>query len=132
MPIFSRQSQLPKSDWKQAAVEFILARMVLLALEARSVGQIFVRKLIAAAAALFFVAFLWPLLLVGLIGWISDACDMAWYWVALLIALAHLIAAGIAIVALRRPFQIALFSLTRNELIKDCEWLRTLKNRRKN
>lgn len=132
MPIFSYQPKLRKSDWKRALVEFISARVDLISLEARSFGQIVARKVIAAAAALFFVAFLWPLLLVGLIGWISEASGMAWYWVTLLVALAHLIAAGIAVMALRRPLLMALFSLTRNELTKDREWLRTLKNRRKN
>jgi uncharacterized membrane protein YqjE len=122
---------LERPDWKEAAADFVAARMELLALEAKDAGRIAARKGLAAGIAAFCAVFIWLLLVAGLIGWISAISGMVWYGVTLLAALTHLIIAGIAVLVLRRPAEASAFPLTRNELAKDREWLRTLKDRPK-
>jgi uncharacterized membrane protein YqjE len=117
-----------RPDWKEAAADFVAARLELLALEAQDAGRIAVRKGICAGIAAGCAVLIWLLVVTGLIGWISAISGMAWYGVTFFAALAHGIIAGIAVAILRRPSGAAVFPLTRNELAKDREWLRTLKD----
>ena len=118
-------------SWRETAVEFVSARVDLVALEAREAG-------LSAARCGVLLAFIggcamtaWLTGIAGLIGWIATSgSGIAWHWVALAAAVLHLLLAGIAVLVLRRPAPPA-FPIVRAELSKDCEWLLNLKDKPK-
>jgi uncharacterized membrane protein YqjE len=117
------------SSWRESAVEFVSARIELVALEAREAGIATARKgvLLAFIAGCAMTA--WLTGMAGLIGWVATSGNgIAWHWVALAAAVLHLILAGIAVAVLRRPAPPA-FPLARAELSKDREWLLNLKDK---
>jgi MFS family permease len=116
-------------SWRESAVEFVSARMELLALESRLAAREAGRRgaLLAIIAGCGMTA--WLTAIAGLIGWVATAGDgIAWHWVALAAAVLHLILAGIAVMALRRPAP-PVFPLVRAELSKDREWILNLKDK---
>jgi MFS family permease len=117
------------TSWRESAVEFVSARMELLALESRLAAREAGRRgaLLAIIAGCGMTA--WLTAIAGLIGWVATAGDgIAWHWVALAAAVLHLILAGIAVMALRRPAP-PVFPLVRAELSKDREWILNLKDK---
>ncbi len=116
-------------SWRESAVEFVSARMELVALEAREAGA-------TAARCGVLVAFIggcamtaWLTGMAGLIGWIATSGNgISWHWVALAAAALHLLLAGIAAMILRRPTPPA-FPIVRAELLKDREWLLNFKDK---
>lgn len=110
-------------------MEFVSARMELVALEAREAGVAAARKGVVAAFVAGCAMTAWLTGMAGLIGWVATSGNgIAWHWVALAAALLHLILAGIAVAVLRRPAPPA-FPLVRAELSKDREWLLNLKDK---
>ncbi|WP_193211848.1 phage holin family protein [Luteolibacter marinus] len=120
-----------ESSWRESVPEFISARLDLFALEAKDAGQVAARKgvligLIAGCAVLAWIA-----IVAGLIGWISAAQEsVPWYFVTLGAAFLHLLVAGLATLAVRRPSPPS-FSLLKTELSKDREWLAHLNEKPK-
>lgn len=110
-------------------MEFVSARMELVALEAREAGMRAARRgvLIAFIGGCAMTA--WLTGMAGLIGWIATSgSGIAWHWVALAAAALHLLLAGIAVQVLRRPTP-PTFPIARAELSKDREWLLNLKDK---
>lgn len=117
----------PPEGWKNLLVEFIDARLSLIRLEARDAGKEAARR--GAIVVMITGAGLatWGLTLAGIIGWISANREWPWYFVALGIALLHLIIAAAGLLLLKQRSAPS-FPLTRSELAKDREWLQTINN----
>jgi MFS family permease len=110
-------------------VEFVSARMELVALEAREAGSSAARRGVLLAFIGGCAMTAWLTGMAGLIGWIATSgSGIAWHWVALAAAALHLLLAGIAALILRRPSPPA-FPISRAELSKDREWLLNLKDK---
>lgn len=108
-------------------MEFVSARVELLSLEAREASQQAVRKGVLAAWIAGCAVIAWMAAVAGLIGWVAASkAEIPWYFAALGAAVLHLLLAGIAALALRRPSPQA-FPLSKAELLKDREWLLNLK-----
>ncbi len=118
----------PASSWRESAVEFVSARVELLSLETREASQQAARKGALAAWIAGCAVIAWMAAVAGLIGWVaSSKAGIPWYFVAFGAAMLHLLLAGIAVLALRRPGPPA-FPLSKAELLKDREWLINLKD----
>src|SRR5688572_15042220 len=91
----------PASSWRKSAVEFVSARVELLSIEAREAGQQAARKgaLVAMIAGCAVIA--WMAAVAGFIGWVAASkAEIPWYFVALGVAVLHLLLAGIAALVL--------------------------------
>ena len=108
-------------SWREAAVEFVSARVELIAFEAKEAKKHAAGKAALVVIILGSAAVAYLTVLTGLIGWIAST-GVPWYFVTLGAALLHLILAGIAVGMLKRPLPPA-FTHTKAELAKDREWL---------
>lgn len=119
---------LHASSLRESAVEFVSARMELLALEAREAGQQAARRgaFIAIIAGCAMTA--WLAGIAGLIGWVAAAGDFPWHFAAIGAAVLHLLIAGVVVALLRRPAP-PMFSISKEELLKDRQWLLNLKDK---
>jgi len=116
----------PPRGFKEAASEFVSARLKLIALEAQSAGKAVMRKVVCAVVAILCALFIWLGSMVGLIGWVTSLTGLPWFGVTFLAVLVHLLVAGVCVWMMTRagsPY----FPHTCNELSKDREWLKTLK-----
>lgn len=121
----------PQPSLRKSAVEFVTARLELVALEARDAGRMAARRglLLAFIAGCAMTA--WLAGIAGLIGGIAASrLAIPWHLAALGVAVLHLLIAGVAAMVLRRPTPPA-FPHARDELAKDREWLLNLKDRPK-
>jgi uncharacterized membrane protein YqjE len=118
-----------RPSWRESAVEFISARLELVALESRDAGRIAARRFVLLAFIGGCAMTAWLAGIAGLIGWVASAGDgIPWPLAALAACVLHLLLAGIAALALRRPTPPA-FPHVRAELSKDREWLLNLKDK---
>ncbi len=116
-------------SWRESVVEFVSARMELVALEAREAGRVAARRGVLLAFIGGCAMTAWLTGMAGLIGWIATSGHgIAWHWVALAAAALHLALAFIAVLILRRPAPPS-FPIARAELSKDREWLLNLKDK---
>jgi uncharacterized membrane protein YqjE len=118
------------SSLRHSAVEFVSARMELLALEAREAGHQAAKRGVMAAIIAGCAMTAWFAGIAGLIGWVAAAGKFPWHFAALGAAVLHLIVAGIVVAMLRRPSS-PMFSISKAELHKDREWLLNLKDKPK-
>lgn len=109
------------TPWREAAAEFVSARLELFTLEAREASQRAARKAALLAFAAGCGVTFWLCFVAGVIGWIA-ASGHPWHFVALACAAFHLVAAGIAVAVIRRPGPPS-FPLSRAEFEKDRQWL---------
>ena len=129
-------SDAPEHEARQAsslhhsAVEFVSARMELLALEAREARHQAAKCGVMAAIIAGCAMTAWFTGIAGLIGWVAAAGKFPWHFAALGAAVLHLIVAGIVVAMLRRPSS-PMFSISKAELLKDREWLLNLKDKPK-
>lgn len=125
----TEEANAPSSSLRESAVEFVSARLELLSLEAREAGKIAGRKGALVGIIVGCAMTAWLTFIAGIIGWIATAGDgLKWYFVALGVAIFHLLLAGIVVALLRRPTPPA-FPLSKSELAKDREWLLNLKDK---
>lgn len=117
-------------DWREALLNLLSARAALVDLEARELARATAAKLMQAALALLALAVTWLLILAGAIGALAAFTPLAWYWIALILALLHAIAATILGKAASQPSPPA-FPHSRSEFLKDREWIRNLFTNRK-
>jgi uncharacterized membrane protein YqjE len=120
----------PASSLRESAVEFVSARVELLALEAREAGHHAARSGVMVAIIAGCAITAWLAGVAGLIGWVAAAGKFPWHFVALGAAVLHLIVAGIMVALLRRPSS-PMFSISKAELLKDRAWLLNLKDKPK-
>ena len=120
----------PVSTLRHSAVEFVSARVELLALEAREAGQYAAKRGIMVGIIAGCALTAWLAGVAGLIGLVAALGKFPWHYAALGAALLHLIVAGIVVALLRRPSS-PLFTTSKAELLKDREWLLNLKDKPK-
>jgi uncharacterized membrane protein YqjE len=113
---------------KEAAAEFIAARLELIRIEAREAGRLAARRGVLAGTLAGAATFAWGLVLAGLTGLLAESLHQPWYWIALGLAAIHLAVAVIAGIAVSRPLPKS-FQTTRTELEKDREWLTELRHK---
>lgn len=116
------------SSWRESAVDFVSARMELLAIEAREAGQQAARRGVMAAVIAGCAMIAWLAAVAGGIGWVAAAGELPWHFAALGAAVLHLLVAGIVAAIMRRPAPPA-FPISKSELLKDREWLLNLKDK---
>ncbi|MFK7852399.1 MAG: phage holin family protein [Akkermansiaceae bacterium] len=115
-------------NWKEAGVDFISSKVGIFRVEAKAAATAAIGKIALLLVAVFFLFVTYALLLVGLVGWISDSINWQWYHVAFAISGGHCLISLILLLMCRsKPAEP--FPMTRAELEKDREWLETLKTR---
>lgn len=124
----SQPDHPPRPCWRESLVEFISARLELVAIESRDAGRIAARRLLLLAFIAGCAMTAWLAGIAGLIGWLASAGGLPWHFAALAASALHLALAFIAVTTLRRPAPPA-FPHVRAELSKDREWLLNLKNK---
>lgn len=107
-----------------AFIDHFEARLELLRLEAGEARAWLLRRIIAAAVGIVCIGFAYLLLWIGLIGWISRASGMSWFFVTLLAAAFHLLLTAACWIATKRPFTGKPFEATLAELHRDRDRLR--------
>ena len=116
------EAPAPEDSWKAAAGEFLDARLELFRVEMHEAGRRAGRRVALVALVAGCAFFCWALLMAGLVGLLSIGAGWPWHGAALALAAAHLLAAGIALMVLRKASP-GSFPLTRAELLKDRQWL---------
>lgn len=118
------------AGWSEALGALLSARIALIQLESKAAvgqaGELFARVATAALAAIF----AWALLMAGGIAALAAATGWPWYWIALVAAAVHALAAVLSLGRAKAACRPA-FPVTRAEFHKDHEWLDTLKTPRK-
>src|SRR6478735_12572275 len=79
----------PPTDWLEALMALIAARLELIQLEAKSAARQKARRASFVAAAAGCAVFTWLLLLAGAISWISEATGWPWSRVSIGAAVLH-------------------------------------------
>lgn len=118
------------SNWLDALLVLMASRVTLMNLESKDAARNAGRRavlLFCLASCLFFT---WALVLAGGIAAIAELTGYAWYWIAMIIALVHLIAASMLGSAARKPGAPA-FPVTRAEFEKDRIWIKKLQQTQK-
>ncbi len=110
------------NNWREAIMGLIASRISLIQLESKDVGKgaVMWALRIAVACACLFSA--WMLLLAGGVAAVADVTQCPWYWVAIGVALLHLVAAFV-LFRLLKPSENPVFPVTRSEFQKDREWI---------
>lgn len=117
-------------DWQEALLNLVASRVELIRLESREASRVASRKAVMAGAGAALLVFGWLLALASLVGLFAAATGIGWHWVALAAALLHLIPA-VFLLRAAKAAPSPTFPVTREEFIKDREWLRNLRNHRK-
>lgn len=110
------------SNWREALLALIAARLTLIELESRDAGKQTARRISLISAAGGCALFAWALLLVGGISLISESANWPWDRVAISVAALHLLAAIALFRAAKTPTE-PTFPVTRAEFKKDREWI---------
>jgi uncharacterized membrane protein YqjE len=116
--------------WREALVGLVTSRIALIQHEAEGAVRQGVKCLVGVVVAALAGVFAWALLLVAGIGAVAVATSWPWYWIAAGVALLHLLVAGCCVLLVKSS-QTPVFPITRNEFLKDREWLQTLTSPRK-
>lgn len=121
---------------KKALAGFVAARVELASIEAKEAAGFVTKKIVHAVIMATCGFFIWCLVLAGLTGvlapifndWLHEYVAWQWLpgWCAVLFGLAiiHAIVAFVCLLLLKKKPGEALFSLTRQELENDKQWLR--------
>lgn len=117
------------TNWRDALVGLVVSRIALIQCESKSASQELLKRLILMVMAGVAALGCWALLVVGGIGALAVATAWPWYWLALAAALLHALAAA-CFIGLAKTANTPVFPVTRNEFLKDREWLQTLKSTR--
>lgn len=91
--------------------------------ESREAAALYVRLAILLAAALFFAAFGYVILLIFFAFLIASVFDVAWIWILLGLALLHLLVTCLCANHIRTHWRTPLFIATRGEIARDLESL---------
>ncbi|MBC8127424.1 MAG: phage holin family protein [Gloeobacteraceae cyanobacterium ES-bin-144] len=114
-------SEIP-SNWREALLSLIAARISLIQIESKDVAKSVARKAIGIACLAFCVVFAWALLLTGGIYALSQAAHWPWYWIAISAGVLHIIA-GLLIARCTKTPTTPPFPVTRTEFQKDRTWI---------
>lgn len=110
------------ASWRDAALALLTARISLIRLESKDAREILARRLLLWIIVGIFAFFTWALILAGGIAFIAENMRIPWYFIALICAAAHLLAAIIVAIFAKKPCPPS-FPVTRSEFKKDREWI---------
>ena len=105
-------------------LDYLHARVELLALEAREARVAVLMRLVCGVAGAAFLLIAWIGLVTAAIGWLSRHFHWPWPLVTAGMALLHLVAGLGLLLAARRRFAQPPFRDSLNELEKDRQWLK--------
>lgn len=125
-PVAKEEEQAEPSTG-EAIASYLAARSELFAIEAREAARHGAGRLVSLAAAALLALAGYLLVLSGLVGWLSHLTGLPWFGIAFLLAMLHVLVAGVMALRLKRPLP-PVFPLSRQELQKDTAWLHTLKS----
>ncbi len=111
-------------------LDYAHARLELLSLEAREARGALLGRLICAIVGGFFLLIAYLALCVAAVGWVSANREWSWPLTTFGLAAAHLVAAFLLLVAVRRRFTRPPFRDSLRELEEDRDWLRRHRKRR--
>ena len=100
----------------------IASRVALIQLESKDVARDGARRAGMLLGVIGFVFFGWTLLLAGMVALLSTATGWPWSWVAIGLAILHLLLA-VVFAKLAKPSGKPAFPFTRAEFEKDREWI---------
>lgn len=100
----------------------IASRVALIQLESQEVARDGAKRAVVLLAVVGLIFFGWTLLLAGGVALLAAALGWPWSWVALGMALLHLLLAAI-FAKLAKPSKKPTFPFTRAEFQKDREWI---------
>src|ERR687891_2559504 len=109
-----------------AVLEFFESRFVLLAQESKSAAVQLLILVGCVIAALALCVMGYVFLIVSAVVGLAHLLGTSWAVVALVVALVHLVIAGVLLVVARSRITKPMFPDTVDELKKDREWLKTL------
>ena len=110
------------AGWREAVMGLIASRIALIQLESKEVAKDGAKRgamLLAVVGCIFFG---WILMLAGAVALLASATGWPWSWVAIGLALVHLLLAAI-FAKLAKPSEKPAFPVTRAEFQKDREWI---------
>ncbi|MFT3991788.1 MAG: phage holin family protein [Luteolibacter sp.] len=119
----------PPTHWTEAACTLISTRLAIFQLESRDAARGWVKKAVFLGIASFCFLSAWLCLLAGGIAALSVVFAQPWYWIALIVSLAHLLIAAIFLKISGSRMKSA-FSHTKAEFQKDRAWIETLNKNR--
>ena len=108
--------------WREALMGLIASRVALIQLESKDVARDGAKRALLLLAVVGCVFFGWILLLAGAVALLASATGWPWSWVAIGLALTHLLLALI-LAKIAKPSQKPAFPYTRAEFQKDREWI---------
>jgi uncharacterized membrane protein YqjE len=109
-----------------AIAEFFESRFVLAAQESKAAGLQILILVVCVIAALALCVMGYVFLIVSAVVGLAHLLGISWPVVALVVALAHFIIAGVLLLVARSRITKPMFRDTVEELKKDREWLKTL------
>ena len=92
--------------------------------EAREAAELFLRLAVMLAAALFFAAFGYILLLLFTAFLIAGVFQVAWIWILLGLTVLHILVAVVCAFHVKNHWRTPVFAATRSELSRDLDALR--------
>ena len=95
--------------------------------EAREASELFLRLAVMLAAALFFAAFGYVLLLLFAAFLIAAIFHVAWIWILLGLTALHFLVAAVCAFHVRNHWRTPVFSATRSEISRDLDALRGIR-----
>lgn len=116
--------------WQESVAALVSSRVALIQLESKDAARSGARRAGLFLAVMGCVFFAWLLLLAGVVQVIATAMTCPWSWVAIALAVIHLIFAFV-FAKLAKPSESSAFPHTRAEFQKDLEWIEQLKKPRK-
>ena len=96
--------------------------------EAREAGELFLRLAVMLAAALFFAAFGYVLLLFFVAFLVAAVFHVSWIWILLGLTALHFLVAIICAVHVKNHWRTPVFPATRSEISRDLDALRGGRN----
>ncbi|MFT4177454.1 MAG: phage holin family protein [Luteolibacter sp.] len=117
------------THWAEAICTLLSTRLAIFQLESRDVARGWVKKAIFIGIGIFCLLSAWLCLLAGGIAALAHFFSQPWYWIALIVSLAHLLLALVFLKISGSPMANA-FTHTKAEFRKDRAWIETLNKNR--
>ena len=95
--------------------------------EAREAAELFLRLAVMVAAALFFAAFGYLLLLLFAAFLIATVFQVAWIWILLGLTILHILVAAICALHVKNHWRTPVFAATRSEIARDLDAMRGIR-----
>lgn len=130
MDPMSGGSEAMPSNWREALLNLIAARVALIQHESKDAARDAAGRAARLIALVICVFFTWALFLAGTVALLAKLTAWPWFAFAFILAALHLIAALILAKSAKAPASPS-FPVTRAEFQKDREWIQNFQSSRK-